>query len=100
MWRKYGNAKVDLVKIKGKYIPCAFHVEKEVFIIEEILSIRKGMVKCGTPGLRYFVKTQGKETELLFDNTEKSWTVIIHDLQVYGEADGPQRVLEELKYLN
>lgn len=58
------------------------------------------MVKCGTPGLRYFVKTQGKETELLFDNTEKSWTVIIHDPQVYGETDGPQRVLEELKYLN
>ena len=69
-------------------------------ILEEILSIRKGIVKCGTPGLRYFVKTQGKETELLFDNTEKSWTVIIHDPQVYGETDGPQRVLEELKYLN
>jgi len=37
------------------------------------------MVQCGTPGIRYFVKAHGQETELLFDNGEKSWRAIVHD---------------------
>lgn len=99
MRRKYSNAKVDLVKIKGKYIPCAFHIEQDMFVIEEILSIRKGMVKCGTPGLRYFVRAKGGEAELLFDNTVKTWTVIMHES---GNAEIGKResILEDLKYLN
>ena len=71
MRREYNNVRVELLKIRGKYIPSAFYVDQKLYEIEEILSIRKGMVQCGTPGIRYFVKAHGQETELLFDNGEK-----------------------------
>lgn len=78
MRREYDNVRVELLKIRGKYIPSAFYVDQKLYEIEEILSIRKGMVQCGIPGIRYFVKAHGQETELLFDNGEKSWRVIVH----------------------
>ncbi len=78
MRREYNNVRVELLKIRGKYIPSAFYVEQKLYEIEEILSIRKGMVQCGMPGIRYFVKAHGQEAELLFDNSEKSWMAIVY----------------------
>lgn len=69
----------------------------------------RGRIMQGRKGIgRFAVAILGENlhlettanTELLFDNTAKSWTVIIHDPQVYEEVDEPQRVLEDLKYLN
>lgn len=99
MRRKYNNVRVDLLKMCTKYIPKGFYADRKQYEIKEIVEVKKGFIRCGSPGLRYLVITDKKNAELLFDNRTKQWTAIIFD-PPKEEKKAREEILEDLKYLN
>lgn len=99
MRHKYNNVRVDLLKMCTKYIPKAFYADGKQYEIKEIVEVKKGFIRCGSPGLRYLVITDKKNAELLFDNRTKQWTAIIFDPQS-KEKESQEEILNDLKYLN
>lgn len=99
MRHKYNNVRVDLLKMCTKYIPKAFYADGKHYEIKEIVEVKKGFIRCGSPGLRYLVIIDKKNAELLFDNRTKQWTAIIFDPQS-KERESQEEILNDLKYLN
>lgn len=99
MRHKYNNVRVDLLKMCTKYIPKSFCADGKQYEIKEIMEVRKGFIRCGSPGLRYLVITDEKNAELLFDNRTKRWTAIVYASS--GEKkELSEEILNDLKYLN
>ncbi|WP_392885882.1 hypothetical protein [Eubacterium limosum] len=99
MRHKYNNVRVDLLKMCTKYIPKGFYADGKFYEIKEIVEVKKGFIRCGSPGLRYLVITDKKNAELLYDNRIKQWTAIIYD-PPSEEKKSHEEILNDLKYLN
>lgn len=99
MQRKYNNVRVDLLKMCTKYIPKGFYADGKFYEIKEIVEVKKGFIRCGSPGLRYVLITDKKNAELLYDNRAKQWTAIIYD-PPSEEKKSHEEILNDLKYLN
>lgn len=99
MRHKYNNVRVDLLKMCAKYIPKGFYAAGKFYEIKEIVEVKKGFIRCGSPGLRYVLITDKKNAELLYDNRAKQWTAIIYD-PPGEEKKSHEEILNDLKYLN
>lgn len=99
MRHKYNNVRVDLLKMCTKYIPKGFYADGKFYEIKEIVEVKKGFIRCGSPGLRYVLVTDKKNAELLYDNRAKQWTAIIYD-PPNEEKKSHEEILNDLKYLN
>lgn len=99
MRHKYNNVRVDLLKMCTKYIPKGFYIDGRFYEIKEIVEVKKGFIRCGSPGLRYVLITDKKNAELLYDNRTKQWTAIIYD-PPSEEKKSHEEILNDLKYLN
>lgn len=99
MRHKYNNVRVDLLKMCTKYIPKGFYADGKFYEIKEIVEVKKGFIRCGSPGLRYVLITDKKNAELLYDNRAKQWTAIIYD-PPSEEKKSHEEILNDLKYLN
>ena len=60
MQHKYSNVRVDLLKMCTKYIPKGFYADGKQYEIKEIVEVKKGFIRCGSPGVRYVLITDKK----------------------------------------